>query len=61
MILSMLKTRSTLSADHNMCLHDGIIGMFDFQWTGKACVGKDIAYCLICASGSRWVSAKGVH
>ncbi|CAE7942407.1 echs1 [Symbiodinium necroappetens] len=37
--------------DHNMCLHDGIIGMFDFQWTGKACVGKDIAYCLICASG----------
>eukprot|EP00439_Symbiodinium_sp_Y106_P033058 s5015_g3.t4 len=41
----------TLSTDHNMCLHDGIIGMFDFQWTGKACIGKDIAYCLVCASG----------
>ncbi|CAE7324029.1 unnamed protein product, partial [Symbiodinium pilosum] len=37
--------------DHNMRVDDNLVSMFDFQWTGKACVGKDIAYCLICASG----------
>ena len=35
----------------NMLFEGGTVGMVDFQYCGKACFAKDLAYCLCCASG----------
>ena len=43
---------------------DGSIGFVDFQYCGKACVAKDLAYCLCCASDTPEEEAsllKGYH